>query len=45
MMFTDGPERELSVCTRGEVPWVSGQSRLATPDEVKRITTTALDRF
>jgi hypothetical protein len=36
---------ELAVCTRGEVPWVSGQSRPAPADEVKRITATALERF
>ncbi len=45
MTFTDVPDQDLSVCTRGEVPWVSSQSRPATRDEVKRITTTALDRF
>ena len=45
MAFTDVPEPELTVCTRGVVPWVSGQSRLAAPDEVKRITATALELF
>jgi hypothetical protein len=36
---------DLTVCTRGEVPWVSGQSRPASPGDVKRITTAALDVF
>jgi hypothetical protein len=36
---------ELTVCTRGEVPWVSGRSRPAPPDEVKRITNAALEVF
>jgi hypothetical protein len=33
----------LTVCVRPDAPWVSGQSRPATADEVKRITTAALD--
>jgi hypothetical protein len=46
MAFRAAPERhELTVCTRGDVPWVSGQSRLAAQTEVKRITGAALDRF
>jgi hypothetical protein len=41
--WTFKPAREpLTVCTR-DAAWVSGQSRPATPDEVKRITGTALD--
>jgi hypothetical protein len=36
---------ELSVCLRPGAPWVSGQARPATPDEIKRITTAALDLF
>lgn len=43
MKFRD--VRELTVCTRGEVPWVSGQSRPAPSDEVKRITAAALEHF
>jgi hypothetical protein len=34
---------ELTVCRRGEAPWVSGHSRPAAPEEVRRITATALD--
>jgi hypothetical protein len=41
--FRDG--RELTVCTRADAAWVSGKSRPATPDEVKRITATALELF
>ena len=36
---------ELTVCLRPGAPWVSGQARPATPDEIKRITTSALDQF
>jgi hypothetical protein len=36
---------ELTVCLRPGAPWVSGQARPATPDEIKRITAAALDRF
>ena len=36
---------ELTVCRRPGAPWVSGQARPATPDEVTRITTAALDLF
>jgi hypothetical protein len=36
---------ELTVCSRAEAGWVSGQSRRATPDEIKRIVGTALDLF
>jgi len=36
---------ELTVCSRREAAWVSGQSRRAAPDEVKRITATALELF
>jgi hypothetical protein len=35
----------LTVCLPADSPWISGQSRPATPDEVKRITALALDRF
>ena len=41
--FTDVPE--LTVCHRGDAPWVSGRSRPAAADEVKGITATALDLF
>jgi hypothetical protein len=34
---------ELTVCHRPDAPWVSGQSRPATPHEIKRITAAALD--
>jgi hypothetical protein len=37
--------RELTVCRRGEAAWVSGESRPATSDEVKRITAGALELF
>jgi hypothetical protein len=37
--------RRLSVCTRGDAPWRSGQSRPATPDEIKAITGAALDQL
>ena len=40
-----GDSPELTVCNREESAWVSGQSRPATPDEVKRITATALELF
>ncbi len=44
--FRGAPEHtELTVCTREEAPWVSGQARPATAEEVKRITATALERF
>jgi hypothetical protein len=36
---------ELTVCLRFESEWVSGHSRLATSDEVKRITHRALELF
>ncbi len=36
---------ELTVCNREERAWVSGQSRPAPRDEVKRITATALELF
>ena len=36
---------ELTVCLRPGAPWVSGQARPATPDEITRITAAALDRF
>jgi len=35
----------LTVCLRPGAPWVSGQARPATPDEIKRITAAALDLF
>jgi hypothetical protein len=35
----------LTVCRPSGAPWVSGQSRPATPDEIKKITTTALAWF
>ncbi len=37
--------RELTVCRRPGTPWVSGHARSATPDEVKRITASALALF
>jgi hypothetical protein len=43
--FTDVSDSELTVCHRPGAPWVSGQARDARPDEVKRITAAALDRF
>ena len=43
MTFTE--ERELTVCRRDDATWVSGQSRPATPEEVKRFTTKALAWF
>ncbi len=43
MTFQEVPE--LTVCTREDAPWVSGQARPATAEEVKRITTAALERF
>ena len=39
------PASELSVCTVGDVPWVSGQARPATAGEVQRFTATALEWF
>lgn len=36
---------ELTVCRRPGAPWVAGQARPATSDEIERITTTALDLF
>jgi hypothetical protein len=35
----------LTVCTPGDAPWVSSQSRPATAHEVTAITGAALDRF
>jgi hypothetical protein len=43
MAFKDVPE--LTVCSRGEAAWVSGQARPASPEEVHRITATALEMF
>jgi hypothetical protein len=34
---------ELTVCLEPDAPWVTGESRAATADEVKRITAAALD--
>ena len=34
---------ELTVCLRPGAPWVSGQARPATPDEIERIAAAALD--
>jgi hypothetical protein len=39
------PMSELTVCTVGDVPWVSGQARAATTDEVQRFTAAALEWF
>jgi hypothetical protein len=36
---------ELTVCRPVGAPWVSGQARPATTDEIKRITSAALDLF
>jgi hypothetical protein len=36
---------ELTVCRRPGSPWVSGEARLATRDEVARITAMAVDLF
>ena len=36
---------ELTVCLRPAAPWVSGQAREATPDEITRITAPALERL
>ena len=44
MTFKDVPEK-LTVCRRDESTWVSGQSRPATREEVKRFTTQALAWF
>ncbi len=41
--FKDVPE--LTVCLRDETAWVSGQSRSATLEEIKRITAAALGWF
>jgi hypothetical protein len=43
MSFHDVPA--LTVCTRGDTPWVSGRSRPATPDEVQSVTGAALELF
>jgi hypothetical protein len=43
--MTFGAVRELTVCSRGEAVRISGRSRPAPPDEVKRITATALELF
>jgi hypothetical protein len=43
MTFKDVPE--VTVCRRNEATWVSGRSRAATPDEVKKITALALEWF
>jgi len=34
---------ELTVCTRGDTAWVSGHSRPAAPQEVRRIVAKALE--
>jgi hypothetical protein len=36
---------ELAVCLRPGAPWVSAQARTATPHEIKRITSVALDQL
>jgi hypothetical protein len=41
----DGELAELTVCRRPGTPWVAGQARPATDDEVKRITELALALF
>jgi uncharacterized protein YgbK (DUF1537 family) len=41
--FKDVPE--VTVCRRNEATWVSGRSRAATPDEVKKVTALALEWF
>jgi hypothetical protein len=41
--FKDVPE--LTVCTRGATPWVSGCSRPAAPEEIKRFAADALELF
>jgi hypothetical protein len=43
MTFKDVPE--LTVCRRNGATWVSGRSRVATHDEVKKITAKALEWF
>jgi hypothetical protein len=46
--FKDAPEPagpELTVCHRNETAWVSGQSRPATSEEIKKITAVALGWF
>jgi hypothetical protein len=39
------PVSELTVCTLGDAPWVSGEARPATADEVQRCAAAALARF
>jgi hypothetical protein len=41
--FKDVPE--LTVCLRDDAPWVSGQSRPASPDEIKAFAAKALAWF
>jgi hypothetical protein len=36
---------ELTMCHRAKAPWVAGQARPATADEVKAITAAALERY
>jgi hypothetical protein len=36
---------QLTVCRRDDVPWISGQSRPASNDEVKKVTSRALGLF
>jgi hypothetical protein len=43
MTFRD--TSELTLCRPQDAPWLSGLSRPATPDEVKKITSDALDLF
>jgi len=43
MTFVDAPV--LSVCTKGNVPWVSSPARPATLDEITTITGAALDQL
>ena len=43
--FTFTGATELTTCRRPGAPSVSGQARPATSDEVKRFTSTALERF
>jgi len=40
-----GDLRELTVCRRPGTPWVTGQARSATHDDVKRVTAAALALF
>ena len=44
MTFTEDAA-ELTVCSREDAAWISGQSRPAAPADVKRITATALELF